>query len=440
MTLSPRDDSRIRHVVIIGAGPAGLMAAQTLAGGGCRVSVYDRMPSPARKFLIAGRGGLNLTHSEPRAPFLARYGAAADWLAPLLDAFPPARLRALAEELGEPTFVGSSGRVFPKSFKASPLLRAWLARLDGLGVVLESRHRWLGWSGGALRFAAPEGEVEVVVDAVLLALGGASWPRLGSDGAWTDILRGQGIEIAALRPANSGVRVGWSETFRARFAGAPLKRIALNLGGMRVRGEAMVDGAGLEGGAVYALSAALREAIARDGSARLHVDLRPDVTEEALAARLTASRKGESMANRLRKAAGLLPVAAGLLREAGPLPAEPAALAARIKALPLAVTGMAGLERAISSAGGVTRAMLDDHLMLKPRPGVFVAGEMLDWEAPTGGYLLQACFATGHAAACGTLAWLGLTVPEAWRGAWACGEGACGERAETAGKWSRDDG
>ncbi|SCW92700.1 NAD(P)/FAD-dependent oxidoreductase [Ancylobacter rudongensis] len=436
MTPETGNDSRNPLIAIIGAGPAGLMAAEVLARAGCAVTIYDRMPSPARKFLIAGRGGLNLTHSEDRAAFLARYGAAADWLAPILDAFPPARLREWVEGIGEPTFVGSSGRVFPRSFKASPLLRAWLARLDGLGVVLKSRHRWLGWTrDGALRLAGPEGEMEVAVDAVLLALGGASWPRLGSDGSWAELLWEQGVEIAPLRPANSGVRIDWSAPFRARFAGAPLKRIALSLGQARVRGEAMIDGAGLEGGAVYALSATLREAIAREGAVTLQLDLRPDVSEDALAARLAASRKGESMSNRLRKAAGLSPAAAGLLREAGPLPADPAVLAQLIKALPLTATGMAGLERAISTAGGVTRATVGDQLMLKARPGVFIAGEMLDWEAPTGGYLLQASFATGHAAACGMLARLGQQAPEQWSGRW-----EAGEPASLAEEWSRDDG
>lgn len=436
VTAEPCADSTFPHVAIIGAGPAALIAAEVLAGAGCRVSLFERMASPARKFLIAGRGGLNLTHSEMRAPFLARYGEAADWLAPMLDAFPPARLRDWAEGLGEPTFVGSSGRVFPRSFKASPLLRAWLARLDGLGVTLNRNHFWRGWSeAGALRFATPTGELEVAADAVLLALGGASWPRLGSDGGWVEILHGKGVEIAPLRPANSGARIGWSEPFRARFAGAPLKRIALSLGTRHVRGEAMIDTAGLEGGAVYALSAALRDAIAVAGRATLLVDLRPDVDEAILAARLAASRKGETMANRLRKAAGLSPAAAGLLREAGPLSPEPAALAARIKAVPLDVTAMAGLERAISTAGGITRAMVDDRLMLRARPGVFVAGEMLDWEAPTGGYLLQASFATGHAAACGVLAHLGLAAPAPWTGTWEAGETAAPAAEET-----RDDG
>lgn len=408
-------------VTVIGAGPAGLIAAETLALAGCRVSVHDRMASPARKLLIAGRGGLNLTHSEPRERFLARYGAAADWLAPMLDAFPPARLRAWATELGEPTFIGSSGRVFPRSFKASPLLRAWLRRLDGLGVRLLPRQRWLCWiEEGGLRFETPEGPLDETPAATILALGGASWPRLGSDGGWVRIFNEAGVASAPLRPANSGARIAWSPAFVERFAGQPLKRIALTAGGRTVRGEAMVDPSGLEGGAVYALSALLREAVAREGAALLSVDLRPDVTAEFLAARLGASRKGESTANRLRKAAGLTPVAAGLLREAStPLPTEPERLAERIKAVPLEVTGMAPLERAISSAGGVLREALDDRLMLRDRSGSFIAGEMLDWEAPTGGYLLQACFATGFAAACGALAHLGLPAPSPWAGGWA---------------------
>ena len=410
------------YIAIVGAGPAGLIAAQVLSQAGCRVTVYDRMASPARKFLIAGRGGLNLTHSEPRQRFLARYGAAAEWLAPLLDAFPPARLRAWAADLGEPTFVGSSGRVFPQSFKASLLLRAWLRRLGTLGVRLLTRHEWHGWDArGGLRFVSPEspaGELNVTIDATILALGGASWPRLGSDGEWVEIFAAAGIAVEPLRPANSGIRIGWSENFRTRFAGEPLKRIALTAEGRTVRGEAMIDPLGLEGGAVYALSSYLREAIAHGGRTRLEIDLRPDLSAEALAGRLAGGRKGESMANRLRKA-GLPPAAASLLREASrELPADPYALAALIKAVPLSATGMAPLERAISSAGGIARAALDDHLMLRTRPGTFVAGEMLDWEAPTGGYLLQACFATGFAAACGALARLGLPAPAPWPGPW----------------------
>ncbi|MBS9477861.1 TIGR03862 family flavoprotein [Ancylobacter sp. VKM B-3255] len=424
-------------MAIIGAGPAGLIAAEVLARGGCAVTLYERMASPARKFLIAGRGGLNLTHSEPRETFLARYGAAAEWLAPMIDAFPPGRLQGWAEGLGIATFIGSSGRLFPESFKASPLLRAWLGWLDGLGVRLAARHHWLGWdAAGALRFATPEGEEAITVDATLLALGGASWPRLGSDGGWVPRLRGLGVEVAALRPANSGALIGWSDMFRSRFAGEPLKRIALTVDGATVRGEAMIDPSGLEGGAVYALSGRLRDVVARDGRAILTLDLRPDLSLERLAERLGASRKGESLANRLRKAAGLSPAAAGLLREgagaSGALPSDPAGLAALIKHLPLTVTGMAGLERAISSAGGVSRDELTEGLELRVRPGLFLAGEMLDWEAPTGGYLLQACFATGVAAAKGVLARLGRETPDIWSGEW-CARPR--ERAE-----ARDDG
>lgn len=423
MSANPSSDSRNSappQVAIVGAGPAGLIAAEMLAQAGCVVTIHERMPSPARKFLIAGRGGLNLTHSEPRATFLARYGGAADWLAPLLDAFPPARLQAWVEGLGEPTFIGSSGRLFPASFKASPLLRAWLRRLDSLGVRLAPRQLWKGWDkAGGLRFTTTEEEVIIRPDATLLALGGASWPRLGSDGGWVELLRAIGVTVAPLRPANSGAHIGWSETFRTRFAGQPLKRIALAFEGATVRGEAMIDPAGLEGGAVYALSAPLRALVERQGQATLTLDLRPDLSAARLAERLAASRKGESLSNRLRKAAGLSPVAAGLLREGeGPLPSEPLELAARIKALMLTVTAMAGLERAISSAGGITRSDVSDGLMLKARPGVFVAGEMLDWEAPTGGYLLQASFATGAAAALGILGYLGVRAPEPWSGGW----------------------
>ncbi len=390
-------------IAIIGAGPAGLIAAERLAQAGHRVTIYERVPSPARKFLLAGRGGLNLTHSEALDALLSRYGAARDWLEPAIRAFPPQALRDWADGLGAESFVGSSGRVFPKAMKASPLLRAWLGRLDGLGVQLLSGRLWSGWDeSGALRFERREGGVESVRPrATLLALGGASWPRLGSDGRWQDILAARGVAIAPLQPANAGFSVAWSPLMRERFAGQPLKRVALSFAGRRVMGEAMIDAGGIEGGAVYALSGPLREAIVRDGQAELLVDLRPDLEAGALAGRLGRRRPGETLSNHLRKAAGLSPVASALLREAmgGPLPADATALAALIKAAPLRLTGTAPLARAISTAGGIAAAEIDENFMLKRLPGVFVAGEMLDWEAPTGGYLLQACFATGVAAA-----------------------------------------
>lgn len=396
-------------VCIIGAGPAGLMAADRLSAAGLAVSVHERMPSPARKFLMAGRGGLNLTHSEPFERFLSRYGPEAGRLEPALRAFTPQDLRAFAEALGEPTFVGTSGRVFPESFKASPLLRAWLRRLAAHGVSLHVRHDWLGWdAAGRLRFATPEGEITRAPDATLLALGGASWPRLGADGGWVSLLRARGVAVAPFAPANMGVRIAWSEPFRARFAGAPLKRIALACGTARARGEAVVTEAGLEGGAIYAVSRAVREALSA-GGATLSIDLRPDLDTAALAARLAAAPSRLSFANLLRKAAGLSPVAAGLLREAlgTARPAGPRALAEAIKAVPLAVAGVGDLSRAISSAGGLAWDEVGPDFQLKRLPGVFAAGEMLDWEAPTGGYLLQACLSTGRAAAEGMLAALG---------------------------------
>jgi len=375
------------------------MAAERLSAAGHAVALYERMPSPARKLLMAGRGGLNLTHSEPFARFLSRYGAAAGRLEPALAAFTPDDLRAFAEALGEPTFVGTSGRVFPRSFKASPLLRAWLARLAGRGVTLHTRHTWLGWEGaGRLRFATPEGERTCAPAATLLALGGASWPRLGADGGWVPLLAERGLAVTAFAPANMGVLIPWSEPFRTRFAGTPLKRIALACGAERVRGEAVVTETGLEGGAVYAVSRAAREALAQ-GEARLTLDLRPDLDEATLAARLAAAPTRLSFANLMRKVAGLSPVATGLLREGTGRPEGARALAQRIKALELPVTGTAGLARAISSAGGLAWDELGPDYQLKRLPGVFACGEMLDWEAPTGGYLLQACFSTGAAAA-----------------------------------------
>lgn len=397
--------SPVRHVAVIGAGPAGLMAAERLAGAGVRVTVHERMPSVARKFLMAGRGGLNLTHSEPLEAFLKRYGDEPREVARWIDAFSPAELIAWAEGLGQPTFVGSSGRVFPRAMKASPLLRAWLERLQAMGVEVRTRSRWTGWRDGALVLQTPEGERLEQADAVVLALGGASWPRLGSDGAWRPWLEAAGVEVAPFRPANAGFDVAWSDAFRTRFAGQPLKA-AFSFGGRTVRGEAVISTYGIEGGAIYALSAALRDAIEADGAAVLTVDLKPDLSLGRLTERLQRPRGKASLSNHLRKAAGLDPLAIGLMREAGDPPAQGAALAERVKATPLRLLAMQGLDRAISSAGGVRLDQLDENLMLRRRPRVFVAGEMLDWEAPTGGYLLQASFASGAVAAAGVLSWL----------------------------------
>ena len=396
-------------IAIVGGGPAGLMAAETAAAAGHRVTIYDRMPTLGRKLLMAGRGGLNLTHSEPLDAFLARYGRATDWLGPVIRHFPPEAVRAWGDGLGAETFVGSSGRIFPKAMKASPLLRAWLRRLASLGVEMHTRHRWTGFASDVgLLFDTPGGPVEVRADAVILALGGASWPRLGSDGSFAEILARDGITIAPLRPANMGYAVAWSETFRTRFAGAPLKRIRICHDGTWVRGEAMITACGIEGGAIYALADRLRETASAGAGPTVLIDLRPDLATHELADRLARARAKESLANRLRKAGGLSPVAIGLLRETTPqLPAhDPAALAALIKAVPLTLGAPFGLERAISTAGGVPREEVDGHLMLVKRPGVFLAGEMLDWEAPTGGYLLQACLSTGVAAAEGAIAWV----------------------------------
>ncbi|WP_052213632.1 TIGR03862 family flavoprotein [Belnapia sp. F-4-1] len=392
-----------REVAVIGAGPAGLVAAETLAAAGLAVTVFDRMPSPGRKLLIAGRGGLNLTHSEPLERFIARYGAAGARLEPALRAFPPAALMAWAEGLGQPLFTGTSGRIFPRALKASPLLRAWLARLAGQGVILRPRHRWEGWDeDGALRLATPDGPLALRPAATLLALGGASWPRLGSDGAWTQLFPD---EVAPLRPANCGFLCAWSDVFRRRFEGQPLKRIALEFHGERVRGEALVTASGLEGGALYALSASLREAIIAEGHATAAIDLRPDDPPGTLAARLDGPRGGLSLSNHLRRA-GLPPIAIGLVQEALHAGATQP-LSRLVKALPLRLTGTAPIERAISTAGGLRWGAVDEHFMLRSRPGTFLAGEMLDWEAPTGGYLLQACFSTGVAAAGGILRHLG---------------------------------
>lgn len=395
-----------QSIAIIGGGPAGLIAAQRLAEAGRRVTVYDRMPTVGRKFLMAGRGGLNLTHSEPLDRFVTRYGAAQGWIEPLVRAFTPDDLRAWSHDLGVPTFVGSSGRVFPESLKASPLLRAWLGRLAQLGVAIRTRHDWIGLTGGNRPLlCGPDGEFEAAADATVLALGGASWPRLGGDGGWAPVLAARGVAIAPLLPANAGVEIAWSSHLRDRFAGTPLKRIALTFEGHTVRGEAVIAATGLEGGAVYALGTPLREAIARDGAAVLTLDLRPDMSAAEIAERLARAGSSDSAPNRLRRALSLTGPAWPLLREgfAAAALATPEALAAAIKAIPLHPTGIRPLDRAISTAGGIRLDALTPALELKALPGLFACGEMLDWEAPTGGYLLQGCFATGVAAARGLL-------------------------------------
>lgn len=389
------------------------MAAEILAGGGITVDLYDAMPSVGRKFLMAGKGGLNITYAEPLDLFLTRYGARAARLTPFLETFGPASLRAWMRTLGIESFVGSSGRVFPAEMKAAPLLRAWLHRLRGTGVRFHMRHRWLGWtqekSGFALRFDTPEGARIHSADAVVLALGGASWPKLGSDGTWVPLLNSAGIPTAPLRAANSGFDAGWSEHFRARFAGHPVKSVTAVIPGAapRKQGEFIVTETGVEGGLIYAFSAFLRETIERTGTATLHLDLAPGRDEARLADALARPRGKESTANMLRKRAGLEGVKAGLLRELAPDAfGDPARLAAAIKNLPMPLLAPRPLEEAISSAGGVSFDSLDDTLMTRAVPGLFCAGEMLDWEAPTGGYLLTGCIATGRAAGLGALSWL----------------------------------
>ncbi len=410
---SERDALTTPKAAVIGAGPAGLMAAETLAREGVSVTVYDRMPSPGRKFLLAGRGGLNLTHSEELERLLSRYGEAAPRLRAAVAAFSPAALRAWCEGLGQQTFVGTSGRVFPKAMKASPLLRAWLKRLAAMDVTFKLRHCWAGWDAdGALLFETPDGSASVAADVTILALGGASWPRLGSDGQWTALLAAKGVAVAPLKPSNCGFAADFSRLFRARFEGEPLKGIELHFGSASARGEALITKTGLEGGAVYALSPRLRDAIERSGEAVLNIDLRPGLSAAGLEGALSKPRGKQSASNFLRKAIKLSPAALALLQEAAhggeaPLSSMDAkSLAALIQRVPVRLTATAPIERAISTAGGVAFEELDERLMLRRIPGSFVAGEMLDWEAPTGGYLLQACFSTGAAAARGAFAWL----------------------------------
>jgi len=406
----PQPASSFR-VAIIGGGPAGLMAAEVLGQAGVSVDLYDAMPSVGRKFLLAGVGGMNITHAEDYAAFVSRYGERAGELRPLLNAFTPAALREWIHGLGIDTFVGSSGRVFPTDMKAAPLLRAWLKRLRENGVHIHTRQRWLGWDEhGALRIAGPQGESLIDAHATLLALGGGSWARLGSDGAWVPLLAARGIAIAPLQPANCGFEVeGWSAHLRDKFAGAPLKTVSLALPGSAPRkGEFVLTATGIEGSLVYALSAPIREAINRDGGTTVLLDLLPDRTLAQVASALARPRGSQSMAKHLHRQLKLDGVKAALLRELSDAASfqDPQTLATAIKALPIRLVRPRPLDEAISSAGGVPFEALDANLMLQQVPGVFCAGEMLDWEAPTGGYLLTACFASGRAAAEGMLRWL----------------------------------
>jgi uncharacterized flavoprotein (TIGR03862 family) len=408
-------------VAVIGAGPAGLMAAEVLARHGVRVEVYDAMPSAGRKFLLAGKGGMNLTHSEPLASFARRYGARSDRIAPMLGRFGPDALREWAHGLGVETFVGSSGRVFPTDMKAAPLLRAWLHRLRELGVRFHMRHRWVGWDSpadqlaDALRFATPEGERLVRADAIVLATGGGSWPRLGSDAAWVPLLRERGIQVAPLQPSNCGFDANWSAYFQERFAGQPVKSVAIGMasgddGTTQYRqGEFVVTATGIEGSLVYALSAPLRDALAANGEVTIRLDLAPGWSEERVVDELTRPRGARSMSSHLQSRLHITGVKLGLLRECLQKEAfaDLAQLGRAIKALPLRLVRTRPIEEAISSAGGVAFEALDANLMAEPLPGVFCAGEMLDWEAPTGGYLLTACFASGVAAGRGVLDYLG---------------------------------
>jgi uncharacterized flavoprotein (TIGR03862 family) len=412
MTALPTDERSLDAVpraAVIGGGPAGLMAAEVMASAGIHVEIFDAMPSVGRKFLLAGRGGLNLTHSEPMERFITRYGDRAPVVASWLNRFSPEDLRAWAAELGIETFVGTSGRVFPVPFKASPLLRAWLRRLERLGVTLHTRHRWEGFDGEGAQLVRPAGGDPVVVraDATVLALGGASWPRLGSDGSWVDILTRRGVMVSPLRPANCGFDVAWDEGFIAKHEGEPLKNLALSFGGTTLRGELMLTRTGIEGGGVYALSAALRDVIERDGDAVLTLDLRPQLSAEQVRDRLRRPRGSESFSNWVRKSVNLTGPLPGLVRGAAGASSEPARIAALIKALPLRLTGCRPIERAISTAGGIDLDELTPELMLKRLPGVYAAGEMLDWEAPTGGYLLQGAFASGVVGGFGVVGRLG---------------------------------
>jgi uncharacterized flavoprotein (TIGR03862 family) len=396
------------RVAVIGGGPAGLMAAEVLSQAGARVDLYDAMPSVGRKFLLAGKGGMNLTHSEALAPFLSRYGKRQAEIEPLLAAFGPEALRAWVHGLGIETFVGSSGRVFPSDMKAAPLLRAWLHRLRGSGVNFHVRHRWLGWTEiGELRFATPAGEITQTFDAVILALGGGSWARLGSNGAWVPLLQARGVEVAELKPSNCGFDVSWSAHFKERYAGQPLKSVTLTFGEFQRQGEFVISEHGIEGSLIYATSAAIRDTIEANGSAQIFLDLAPGKSLQRVIAEVAHPRGSRSLSSHLQSRAGITGVKAGLLREVLGRDdyADPQRLAAAIKSLPLTLIAPRPIDEAISSAGGVRFEAMDSNLMLTALPGVFCAGEMLDWEAPTGGYLLTACFASGFVAGNGALIW-----------------------------------
>ncbi len=414
MSESDEIPSQSRSVAVIGGGPAGLMAAEVLIQGGARIDIYDSMPSVGRKFLVAGKGGLNLTHSESREQFLSRYGDRRAQLEPLLDQFGPEDLRRWVHELGVDTFVGTSGRVFPVGMKTSPILRAWLERLRKAGVTFHTRHKWIGWSDdGSLRFETPDVETSVSPDAVVLALGGGSWRQLGSTGAWVPLLTGRGVAVAELKPSNCGFDAAWSEHFRTRFEGSPVKSVIVSFtdskgNAFRKQGEFVVTATGVEGSLIYAISAQVRDEIEANGSAVIKLDLAPGWSQQRLIERLSQPRGSRTLSGHLEKATKIKGVKAGLLWEYLPKQdfADPERLAAAIKELSIPLIAPRPLDEAISSAGGVRFEELDEHLMIRSLPGVFCAGEMLDWEAPTGGYLLTACFASGRAAGLGAIAWL----------------------------------
>ena len=416
--------ARPRHAIVIGGGPAGLMAAEVLAAGGARVDVYDAMPSVGRKFLMAGKGGMNITHSEPIEPFLGRYGQRRADIAPLLDVFGPDALRAWLDELGVATFVGSSGRVFPTDMKAAPMLRAWLHRLREAGVQFHMRHKWVGWSAPApsgthgLRFATPDGEREVTADAVVFALGGGSWARLGSDAAWVPLMQQREIPVAPLLPTNCGFDADWTDYFRERYAGQPVKPVSIAVEGtdgsvQHRQGEFVVTSTGIEGSLVYAMSATIRDCLLADGEATIRLDLAPGLSAQRVIDEVTRPRGSRSMSSHLHSRIGITGVKLGLLHECMSKDdfTVAAKLAQAIKALPLRLTRARPIDEAISSAGGIPFEALDSALMIRPLPGVFCAGEMLDWEAPTGGYLLTACFASGLVAGRGALAYLQTRRP-----------------------------